>query len=128
MRSFYEHACWIGNAELALIHHIDCTQKENRKQKRGNVKMATDPKGTKSTLDKLKEQRDRLNARIQAAEARTKTSERKKETQRKILVGAYYLDEARKNNRMDDIKKIMDEYLKRSSDRTLFDLPEQSEN
>lgn len=67
------------------------------------------------------------DARIQAAEARSKVSEWKKETQRKILVGAYYLDEARKNNRMQDIQKIMDTYLKRGSDRLLFDLPEPEE-
>jgi hypothetical protein len=52
-----------------------------------------------SPLDKLKEQRTKLTARIQAAEARSKTSERKKETQRKIVVGAYYLDQARKKIR-----------------------------
>ena len=98
--------------------------KRIKNKKRGNRKMATDPKETKSTLDKLKEQRAKLDARIQAAEARTKTSERKKETQRKILVGSYYLDQARKNNQMDEIKKVMDGYLKRTTDRTLFDLPD----
>jgi hypothetical protein len=86
--------------------------------------MATHSKDAKSALDRLKEQRTKLDARIQAAQARSKTSERKKETQRKILVGAYYLDQARKNNRMDSIKKIMNAYLKRGSDRVLFDLPE----
>ena len=87
--------------------------------------MTQDPKETKSTLDKLKEQRAKLDARIQAAEARRKTSERKKETQRKILVGAYYLDQARKNNRMQDLAKLMDVYLKRESDRLLFDLQQE---
>jgi hypothetical protein len=43
-------------------------------------------------------------------------------------VGAYYLDQARKNNQMDDIRKIMDGYLKRGSDRLLFDLPALLEN
>jgi hypothetical protein len=87
--------------------------------------MANDHKDmkTKTTLDKLKEQRAKLNARIEAAEARSKTSERKKETQRKILVGAYYLDQARKNDGMDGIKEIMEVYLRRESDRKLFDLP-----
>lgn len=93
-----------------------------------NYKMASDHKNTKNTLDKLKAQRAKLNARIQAAEARTKTSQRKKETQRKILVGSYYLDQARRNNQMDDIKKIMATYLKRSTDRLLFDLPDVAEN
>jgi hypothetical protein len=90
--------------------------------------MATHSKDAKSALDRLKEQRTKLDARIQAAQARSKTSERKKETQRKILVGAYYLDQARKNNQMDSIREIMNDYLKRSSDRLLFDLPEWSKN
>ena len=87
--------------------------------------MTQDPKETKSALDKLKQQRAKLDARIEAAEARRKTSERKKETQRKILVGAYYLDQARKNNRMQDLAKLMDVYLKRESDRLLFDLQQE---
>lgn len=79
---------------------------------------------TKSTkiVDKLKEQRDKLNARIQAAEAREKSAERKKDARRKILVGSYYLEQAEKKEKMDDLKKRMDEFLKRESDRALFDL------
>lgn len=80
------------------------------------------PPRKQSSLDKLKEQRAKIDARIQAAHARAKTSERKKETQRKILVGAYYLDEARKNNKLDDLNQKMLSYLKRESDRLLFDL------
>lgn len=74
-------------------------------------------------LDKLKAQRDKLVARIQAAEARTKESERKKDTRRKILIGSYYLDHTLKNNQMDALKKLMDGFLTRDSDRKLFDLP-----
>jgi hypothetical protein len=69
----------------------------------------------KNALDRLKEQHAKLDARIQAAEARSKTSERKKETQCKIVVGAYYLDQARKNNQMDSIRNIMNDCLKRRS-------------
>lgn len=71
-------------------------------------------------LERLKEKREIINARIQAIEARIKSSERKKDVRRKILVGAYYLDIAAKENKMDEIKKIMDGYLKRESDRELF--------
>jgi hypothetical protein len=42
-------------------------------------------------LDRLKEQRNALNAKIQSAEARSRVSERKQDTRRKILIGAYYL-------------------------------------
>jgi hypothetical protein len=78
-----------------------------------------------TALEKLKTQRDKLNARIQAAEARGKQSERKKDTRRKILVGSYVLDQAIQNNQMEEIKQKMDVYLKRDSDRVLFDLPKQ---
>lgn len=72
-------------------------------------------------LEKLKAQRDKLNIKIQAVEARSKVSERKKETRRKILVGSYYLDQARKDDKMEEIKKIMAGYLTRESDRKLFE-------
>jgi large subunit ribosomal protein L7/L12 len=74
------------------------------------------------TLDRLKEKRATLNARIQAAEARFKTEERKKDTRRKILVGSYYLDQAAKENNMHEIKEKMNTYLTRPSDRALFEL------
>ena len=85
-------------------------------------------KKTLSSLEKLKSQQAKLAARIQAAEARVKVSERKQDTRRKILIGAYYLDEARKNhggNGHDGLvalKAKLDGYLKRDSDRKLFDL------
>ena len=77
---------------------------------------------SKKALEKLKEQRDKLNARIQQKEKRIKTSERKKETRRKILIGSYHYDHAIKENKMDEIKSIMDKYQKRNSDRELFNL------
>lgn len=76
-----------------------------------------------SSLEKLKAQQAKLAARIQAAEARVKVSERKQDTRRKILIGAYYLDEARKNHEgLEALKAKLDGYLKRDSDRKLFDL------
>ncbi len=80
-----------------------------------------------SQLEKLKAQQAKIAARIQAAEARMKTSERKQDTRRKILVGSYYLDEARKNDQLESLKKTLDSYLKRNSDRALFELPELAE-
>jgi len=81
-------------------------------------------KSTLSTLEKLKVQQEKLTARIQAVEARTKESERKKDTRRKILVGSYYLDQAKQQNQMAEVQRIMATYLKRNSDRKLFDLPD----
>ena len=79
---------------------------------------------SETQLDKLKSQQVKLAARIQQIEARSKVSERKQETRRKILVGAYYLDQARKNDKMEEIKNNLRDYLTRKSDRQLFDLPE----
>lgn len=77
---------------------------------------------SKQSIDKLKEQREKLNARIQQKEARLKSSERKIDTRKKILIGSYFLDIAIKENKLDEIKSVMDKYLKRNSDRSLFDL------
>lgn len=77
---------------------------------------------TLSRLEKLKAQQAKLEARIQSVMARNKQHQRKNDTRRKILVGSYYLDQAIKDNKFDEIKKIMDGYLTRDSDRKLFDL------
>ncbi len=79
-------------------------------------------KTSQSTLERLKEQRAKLEARIQAAEARTKQANRKQDTRRKILVGSYYLDKAIKENKFDTLKELMGQYLTRDSDRKLFEL------
>jgi hypothetical protein len=76
-----------------------------------------------AVLDKLKSQRAKLDARIQAAEAREKSAKRKQDARRKILVGAYYLDQAEKNKSMKSLTQLLDGYLTRDSDRALFGLP-----
>ncbi|MCK4608206.1 MAG: mobilization protein [Gammaproteobacteria bacterium] len=78
----------------------------------------------KERLEKLKQQKDALTARIQKIESRAQAKERKLDTRKKILVGSYYLNEAAKNNSMAELKQLMDQYLTRNSDRALFDLPE----
>ena len=57
-------------------------------------------------------------------EARNKVSERKKDTRRKILLGSYYLEQAKQNGQWEKTKELMHHYLKRNSDRKLFYLPE----
>lgn len=74
-------------------------------------------------LAKLKAQRAKIEARIQAAEARAKTMERKQATRRKILVGAYYLDQIQQPSEWEVLKAHLASYLTRASDRALFDLP-----
>ena len=73
-------------------------------------------------VEKLKMQREQLNARIQKMEASEKAREKKRDTRRKILIGAYYLDKARDESTMDEVNKIMDGFLTRQSDRELFGL------
>ncbi len=76
-----------------------------------------------SALAKLKSQRDKLEARIQAIEAREKVKERKAETRRKILIGAYYWDKAKAEQQIEPLIQVMATYLTHDSDRQLFGLP-----
>jgi hypothetical protein len=76
----------------------------------------------KKNLDRLEEQRAKLNHRILLLRNRLKSSESKKDTRKKILVGAYFLDTAIKEDKMDEIKSAMAKFLTRNSDRDLFDL------
>ena len=73
-------------------------------------------------IQKLKEKRDALNARIQMIESREKTRERKEETRRKILVGAYFLDQYWENEKSEELRSNVADYLERNSDRKRFDL------
>jgi len=72
--------------------------------------------------ERLEKQLEVIKARLLSVKAREKTSERKKDVRRKILVGAYYLDQAEKNSSMAEIKNLMDKFLKRDFDRELFEL------
>jgi hypothetical protein len=74
-------------------------------------------------IDMLKQQRKQLDARIQKLAAAESNRERKRDTRRKILVGSFYLDYVEKNNRQDELKKKLDGFLTRNTDRALFDLP-----
>ncbi|CAN5372243.1 hypothetical protein BH10PSE19_BH10PSE19_04760 [soil metagenome] len=65
-----------------------------------------------------------LHAQIQKLEALEKTCERKRDTRRKILVGAYYLDKAKSSSsEMQMLQGTMAEFLTRDNDRVLFELP-----
>jgi len=64
-----------------------------------------------SNIDRLKKQREVINARIQSAQNREQERNRK------------YLEQAEKDNNFDSLKKIMDSYLTKDIDRKLFDLP-----
>jgi large subunit ribosomal protein L7/L12 len=85
--------------------------------------MNTEQQPTISHIEKLKRQKQIIEARIQKAEARQKTQERKAETRRKILLGAYFLDKLRKDGALESIKSDLDSFLRRNRDRALFGLP-----
>jgi len=76
-----------------------------------------------SKLEQLKKKQAQLTAQIKDVEAREKEKERKLETRRKILVGSFYLDKAKENGSIDQLKNELDSYLTRKDDRALFDLP-----
>lgn len=75
-----------------------------------------------SRLDALKKKKEQLNGRIQKLEALQKSRERKRDTRRKILIGAYFIDRAAEEGNLDSLFQQLDGYLKRNSDRELFNL------
>ena len=54
--------------------------------------------------------------------ARVQTTARKRETRRKILVGSFFLNKYRTKNRMEDLKKELNNFLTKEHDRELFGL------
>ena len=71
-------------------------------------------------LQKLKKQKEILDARIQQAESRFKVKERKEDTRRKILIGAFMMEKLKKEEKFDSMVKELDGFLTRNTDRILF--------
>ena len=80
-------------------------------------------------LEKLLEQREKINAQIQKARARETTQKRKEDTRRKILLGALVIEMMDKGE-LDDgvIMKRLEGFLTRDIDRKLFDFPVQGDS
>ena len=80
-----------------------------------------------SRIEKLIEQRARIDARIQAVKARLDQNERKLDTRRKVLLGAYVLETMRRGNLAPADLALAGErfsaWLTRDQDRALFNLP-----
>lgn len=71
-------------------------------------------------LETLKEQRDRLDARIRKKSAQVRTALRKQDTRRKIITGAIALEHA---DRDPEFARVLTQLLKqhvKESDRKLF--------
>jgi large subunit ribosomal protein L7/L12 len=80
-------------------------------------------------LDKLLEQREKINARIQKARARETAQKRKEDTRRKILLGALVIEMMDKGELDDEIiMKRLEGFLTRDIDRKLFDFPVQGDD
>lgn len=78
---------------------------------------------TGDKLEKLREKRDALNARIQLEVNRENAKKRKADTRRKILAGAAVLDDAEKHPKhKDQLYKLLGHFLTRPDDRALFGL------
>jgi len=78
---------------------------------------------TLTALKKMKEKQAKLAEKIQRIEDERKQEEDARETQKKIIIGGYYLDKAKRTNAIDKLIDALDKHLTRKSDRALFDLP-----
>jgi hypothetical protein len=73
-------------------------------------------------LKKLEEQAEQLKARIASEKAKITNQARKDDTRRKILVGAYFIEQAEHEGTMEELIKKIDPFLTREKDRLLFGL------
>lgn len=74
-------------------------------------------------IENLERKISRLKARKAAEEAKLKRQAKKDDTRRKILIGAYYLDQAERSDSVVELYRKMDGFLTRDNDRELFGLP-----
>ena len=77
-----------------------------------------------SQRERLKQQALQLKERIKRCDAREGEQNRKKETRRKVLAGAALLAKVGRGDWSEEgFLKMIDAFLSRPSDRSLFDLP-----
>ena len=73
-------------------------------------------------LETLKNKHQQMAARIRAMEAKSMIQQRKEDTRRKILIGAYILNKYQTEQRLDGLIAELDPFLTRTRDRALFNL------
>jgi hypothetical protein len=83
----------------------------------GENKTPTDP------LKALVERREKINARIQQLNARRATTERRRDTRRKIIVGAIILAAVEREPKLQQWLQVQIGRLARPQDRALFQIP-----
>ena len=75
-------------------------------------------------LEELTKRRDQIIAQIQAVKAREQSEERKRDTRRKVLIGAAVMERVKKGKWPEErLLAMMDEFLTKDMDRQLFNLP-----
>lgn len=78
-------------------------------------------------IQKLEEQKQKIQEQIKEEKKKQREQERKQDTRRKILIGAYCLSllndekDVQIKNKM-ELRKKMDHFLTKDSDRKLFNL------
>lgn len=72
-------------------------------------------------IQMLKKRQAQIKGQIQKLESREKARERKRDTRRKILIGSYFLEQARSSGDLNELYKKMTDYLSRESDLALFE-------
>lgn len=80
---------------------------------------------TKTKLEELQTKKKQLEARIARIQKRETESQRKADMRRKLLIGAYHLQQEKGDFRQFCL--AMDGYLVRDIDRALFGLPHLTE-
>lgn len=77
-------------------------------------------------LDKLLQKRQQLDAKIQAKRNRLRQDERKRDTRRKIIIGAIAMEHADQGNDPEfaaTLYRLLNRYVVKPGDRELLDLP-----
>ena len=74
------------------------------------------------SLDKLIAKQEKLAIKIETLKKRQEEKERKDLEKKKIIIGEYYYNLHEKNNTLDKLSELMDEFLLTHSDRKLFGL------
>ena len=76
---------------------------------------------TRSKIEKLEKKMSHIKARLASEKAKVRQIDKKRETRKKILAGAYLFEKYK--GREHELIKEMDSFLTRDNDRVLFNLP-----
>ena len=78
-------------------------------------------------VKKLEEAQARINAELARAKGRAAQEKRKRDTHRKILIGAMVLDQVQRGEWPEErLQAAMERFLEKDRDRAVFELPPRS--